>query len=180
MFDISGDLSTWACRHNRNGSDCFLSEMFTVTGLWLCFDLCCGRICFWIDGSSAFYYWQWIILVIIKISIRLEITLTLAGPDVFFLPQTCLTCFRNLIYLSSCNHLFEDIFTVMNEGNVHSLCHQQTYLTDILIDLQISGLPERESKPLITSHWMFFCGSFKFCSATIKKLNNTTQRKLQK
>lgn len=178
MFDISGDLSTWACRHNRNGSDCFLSEMFTVTGLWLCFDLCCGRICFWIDGSSAFYYWQGIILVIIKISIRLEITLRLAGPDVFFLPQTCLTCFRNLIYLSSCNHLFEDIFTVMNEGNVHSLCHQQTYLTDILIDLQISGLPERESKPLITSHWMFFCGSFKFCSATIKKLNNTTQRKL--
>jgi len=91
-FDIRNDLSTWACRHNRNCSECLLSEMFTGTGLWLCFDLCCVRICFWIDGFSTFYFWQGDILVIIKISIRLEITLRLAGPDVFFLPQTCLPC----------------------------------------------------------------------------------------
>lgn len=175
---LSGDLSTRACRHNINGSDCFLSDMFTVTGLWLCFDLCCGRICFWIDGSSTFYFWQGIISVIINISIRSEITLSLGALDVIFLPQT--SCFQNLIYFSCCNHVFEDIFTVMNEANVRSLCHQQTF------DRHFNGPPNirsarvktRESKPLITSHWMLFCGSFKFCPATIKKLNNTTQRKL--
>lgn len=119
---------------------------WTVIVLWplLCEDLFLDWwvFCFLLLTGSHFSNYK-------DFKIRLEITLRLVGPDVFFLPQTCLTCFQNLISLSCCNHVFEDIFTVMNKGNVHSLWRQQTYLTDILMDLQISGLPEWKTESLI-------------------------------
>ncbi len=71
-----------------------------------------GGSVFGLMGLPPLYFWQGIILVIVWISILFEITLSLAGSDVFSLPQTCLTRFQNLISVSCCNHVFEDIFTV--------------------------------------------------------------------
>ncbi len=125
-----------------------------------------GGSVFGLMGLPPLYFWQRIILVIVWISILFEITLSLAGSDVFFLPQTCLTRFQNLISVSCCNHVFED-------GTVPSSYRRQTYLTDILIELQISGLPEWKSESLnlwLHLTWILFYVSFKVCSATIWSL----------
>ncbi len=113
-----------------------------------------GGSVFGLMGLPPLYFWQGIILVIVWISILLEITLRLAGSDVFFLPQTCLTRFQNLISVSCCNHVFED------EWRKCSFIISSTNIFDRHFN-RAPNIPSprvkiRTSKPLITSHLKTF------------------------